>query len=183
MIQPMAGGRRRIDRVLAPDFLDDVHTIDNERLRAKRLDAEQEEVDLSFVRRMLQGRIDIVRAELAGRHGQEAEGDIVERLVKVLGSEQRTTRGLGRHLNLEPTRVSETRRAVEQLIADAELSDVTHRSDAELEAGLLRLLDFERQVSDVRRQVQDTIGVLSAELADRYRDGRASVDSLLEDQG
>jgi hypothetical protein len=36
-------------------------------LRALRRDAQQEEADLSYLRRLLQGRIDILQAELACR--------------------------------------------------------------------------------------------------------------------
>lgn len=180
MIQPMAGGRRRVDHVLAPDFLDGIGTAELSVLRAKRREAEQEEVDLSYVRRMLQGRIDIIRSELESRGGSE-QVDVVERLIRALGGEQRSTRGLGRHLSLEPTRVAETRRAVEQVIADARLSDVTARTESELQEGLARLMDFERQVSDVRRRVQDVLGVLGEELSRRYRDGSASVDALLHE--
>jgi len=181
VIKPMAGGHRRVDRVLDAGFLSGVEELDIDVLRARRRDAEQEEVDLSYVRRMLQGRIDIIRSEMSARGGAGADTDIVERLIGILGSESRTTRGLGRHLNLEPTRVAETRRAVEQVISDAYLSDVGARTDEELGAGLAKLIGFEREVSDVRRQVQDVILVFSNELTRRYRDGLASVDSLLQE--
>lgn len=39
-------------------------------LRTLRRDAQQDEADLSYVRRLLQGRIDILRAELARRGGR-----------------------------------------------------------------------------------------------------------------
>ena len=52
----MSGGRRRIDKVLADDFIADLEKIDIGDLRERRLEAEQEEADLSYVRRMLQGR-------------------------------------------------------------------------------------------------------------------------------
>jgi hypothetical protein len=86
---------------------------------------------------------------------------------------------LGRHLNLEPTRVAETRRSVERIISDSYFSDVTARTDDELGAALAKLLTFEREVSDVRRRVQDVIIVFNGELTRRYRDGLVSVDSLL----
>ncbi len=44
----LAGGRRRIDRVLAPGYVDGVETLDLEELRVRRADADQEEVDLSY---------------------------------------------------------------------------------------------------------------------------------------
>ncbi|WP_329322470.1 MULTISPECIES: RsiG family protein [unclassified Streptomyces] len=43
-------------------------------LRTLRRDAQRDEADLSYVRRLLQGRIDILRAELARRGGLRAPG-------------------------------------------------------------------------------------------------------------
>ena len=59
MTQP---GNRRLDRVLAPDFLEGLESWSMAELRAARSDAEQEETDLSYLRRLLQGRMDILRA-------------------------------------------------------------------------------------------------------------------------
>ena len=50
-------GTRRIDRVLAEDYLLGLRTADLAEVRELRGEAEQEEVDLSFIRRMIQGRI------------------------------------------------------------------------------------------------------------------------------
>ena len=63
MSEFMAGGRRRVDRVLAPDYLVGLSQLSLEEVRARRAEAEQEEVDLSYARRLLQGRVDILRAE------------------------------------------------------------------------------------------------------------------------
>ncbi|MYS41658.1 ABC transporter permease, partial [Streptomyces sp. SID5998] len=43
-------------------------------LRALRRRAQRDEADLSYVRRLLQGRIDILRAELARRGAQAGTG-------------------------------------------------------------------------------------------------------------
>ena len=68
-----AQGNRRIDRVLAEDFLDGLRDLPLAEVRQLRTEAEQEEVDLSYLRRMIQGRLDILRAERerrrrGGRH-------------------------------------------------------------------------------------------------------------------
>src|SRR3954463_2635462 len=49
----LSGGRRRIDKVLADDFAVDLEGLDISDLRERRREAEQEEADLSYVRRML----------------------------------------------------------------------------------------------------------------------------------
>src|SRR4051794_5522737 len=63
MSEFMAGGRRRVDRGLAPHFLVGVSELGLDEIRSRRADAEQEEGDLSYARRLLQGRLDILRAE------------------------------------------------------------------------------------------------------------------------
>lgn len=174
---PVPGGRRRIDRVLAEDFTADLAALDMDELRARRRDAEQEEADLSYIRRMLQGRMDILRAELSRRAGGGEK--IVEALSGVLADSARSDHGLGRFLRVEPSRVDEHRRLVEQLVADVGVSDVAHQTDEELRAALQRLEEFERAVSEDRRRVQQVMDLLTTEVASRYKTGAASVDDLL----
>lgn len=181
---PYPNGRRRIDRVLADDFATDLAGIDIAELRSRRREAEQEEADLSYVRRMLQGRMDILRAELARRSGGEAAAgdEVVDHLAQVLGDSARSDHGLGRFLRVEPSRVDEHRRLVEQVIADVGVSDVTGRSDDELRESLARLETFEQTVSDDRRRVQQVMDALTTEVAERYKTGAASVDDLLAER-
>jgi hypothetical protein len=177
---PYPNGRRRIDKVLADDFATDLSGLDLDELRGRRREAEQEEADLSYVRRMLQGRMDILRAELARRAGG---GDkIVEHLSQVLADSARTDHGLGRYLRVEPSRVDEHRRLVEQVIADVGISDVEGRSDDELRAALGRLDGFESAVSEDRQRVQKVMDALTTEVAARYKSGAASVDDLLAER-
>lgn len=179
MIRPMPGGRRRIDRVLADDFLDAVSGLSLPDLRERRKDAEQEEADLSYLRRMLHGRIDIVQAEQRRRDPAYVGGSVIDELTAILTDDHRTTRGLGRHMSVKPSRVDEHRRTVEALVADTVISDVGARSEDELADALATLQAHEAEVSDVRRLVQHAVDQLSEELARRYREGDASVDELL----
>jgi hypothetical protein len=179
MSGPIEGGRRRIDRVLADDFLDGVEELDLEALRSLRHEADQEDADLSYIRRLLQGRIDIVEAETRRRESGDSGASLVDQLAAILADDSRSTHGSGRHLTVEPSRVDEHRRAVEQVVADAVLSDVGSRSDAELADALTKLRAFEGEVSELRRQVQKVADTLTAELGGRYRDGTASVADAL----
>ena len=179
MTGPMPGGRRRIDRVLADDFLDSVATADLEALRGMRHDAYQEDADLSYVRRLLQGRIDIIEAEMRRRAPGGDEGSIVDHLAQILADDRGTPHGMGRHLTVEPSRVAEHRREVERLVADSVISDVGARTDDELTAALTKLREHEREVSDVRRRVQKVADALTAELGARYRDGKVDVSQII----
>jgi hypothetical protein len=179
---PPAGaptGNRRIDRVLAEDFLDGLGTASLAEVRGLRAEAEQEETDLSYLRRMVQGRIDIVRADLE-RRGGTGDGTVLDRLASILAEERRApARGLGRHAVLEPSRADEHRRYVERLVADVDLTDVSSRSDDELRRALEALVGEEEKLSAKRREVQRVMDACSAEITRRYRDGEADVSSLL----
>jgi hypothetical protein len=174
-------GNRRIDRVLAEDYLDGLAQASLADVRALRTEAEQEEVDLSYIRRMVQGRIDILRAELERRGG--VDGSLVDRLASILADEQRApARGLGRHSTLEPSRAADHRRYVEQLVHDADLSDVTNSSEDELTSALETLAGEEEKLSGKRREVQTVMDACSAEITRRYREGEADVSALLPAQ-
>lgn len=180
LAQPKPGGRRRIDRVLADGFADEPGELALDELRRRRREAEQEETDLSFTRRLLQGRLDILRAESVRRAGGDS-GPLVERLADILADSVRRDRGLGRHLDTEPSRLNERRRVVEQVIADVGISDVSALDDAGLDAAVTRLSDLERSVSEQRARVQAVLDRLTAEVGRRYADGSADVAETLRE--
>ncbi len=184
MTEYMAGGRRRIDRVLAPDYLTGLATIEITELRARRAEADQEETDLSYARRLLQGRLDLLRAEREAREsgqgapaaGTSSDDELVSRLAKVLADRPRESHGLGRHLSrLVPSRIGENRREAERAFADVHGSDLAHLSNPELIGALDHLEDVERRVSRSRRDVQRVVDALTAELARRYQAGQVPV--------
>ena len=174
------GGNRRIDRVLRDDYIAGIASLPMAELRSKRDDAEQEEADVSYLRRLVQGRIDILRAELA-RRGGDGTGSLLADLPQILGETAPRTapRGLGRHTTLEPSRADEHRRYVEALVADVDLSDVAARSDEELRSALSVFEREESDLSDKRRRIFTVLDVCSAEITRRYRDGEADVSDLL----
>ncbi|MFI2413073.1 aerial mycelium formation protein [Streptomyces sp. NPDC018947] len=161
-------------------------------LRTLRRDAQREEADLSYVRRLLQGRIDILRAELA-RRGPASGADradrgaaparsvasVVERLSEILTDGPARHRSSARHVTLGTPRSEEGRRLAAEMLGEVELSDLTARTDPELNAAMCRLVRYEQQVSRRRQRLQRTADDCSAEIARRYREGEAQVDDLL----
>jgi hypothetical protein len=180
VIEVRPGGRRRIDRVLAPDYVADLNQLDLTEVRARRDDAAQEETDLSYLRRLLHGRIDIVKAE----HKRRTEGgssSVVERLAEILADNAVgvAPAGSGRHQPLEPSRAEAHRRHVEALVSDADLSAVATLPDARLALAGRTYAAEEASVSQRRREVQKVVDLHTDEIAGRYRAGSASVDRLL----
>lgn len=178
MTEFMAGGRRRIDRVLGPDFLEGLAEMELDEVRRRRTEADQEEIDLSYARRLLQGRIDILRAEQARRQGTgplsggpRTDGEIAEALSWILADDRRADRGFGRHMSGQPSRVGEHRREAERAVADLGGSDLGAMDDAQLAAAIDELGDIEARVSRSRRQVQGVVDTLTEEVARRYQVG------------
>ncbi|MFC4327397.1 AmfC protein [Streptomyces andamanensis] len=163
-------------------------------LRALRRAAQRDEADLSYVRRLLQGRIDILRAELARRGCRDrlSEGEagfvsavegagasVVERLAEILRDAPARQRSSARHVTVGTPHGEEYRRLSAEMLAEVELSDLDARTDLELGAGMARLVRYEQRVSVRRHRLQRTADGCSAEIARRYRDGEAQVDDLL----
>jgi hypothetical protein len=173
-----ARGARRLDRILAPGYLDEIKTLPLAEVRLKREECEQEEADLSYLRRVLQGRIDIVQAELDRRAGGGG-GSLLADLPRILSDPRGTAHGLGRHSTVEPSRADEHRRYVERLVANVDLSDVSERDEGELEHGLDVLREEENDISSKRKQLHAILDACGREITRRYRDGEADVGDLL----
>lgn len=172
------GGRRRIDRVLAPGYAKGLELRSLAAIRALRDEAAQEETDLSYLRRLLHARIDIVRAEQQRRRtGGDA---VVDRLADILApGAVGPAYGSGRHSDLEPSRAEAHRRHVEALISDVDLSDVESLTDEKLDRALRAYRAEEASVSQFRKRVQQVVDRLNEAIAERYQQGAASVDDIL----
>jgi hypothetical protein len=182
MIEFRQGGRRRIDRVLDPGFLAAVSEKSLEELRAMRDDSAQEETDLSYLRRLLHARMDIVRFEERRRTDGIGDdgGSVMDALPQILADNALgPAAGRGRHQTVQPSRAESHRRHVEALLADTGLSDVATLSDAELTECLEAYAAEEGSVSHHRILVQQVMDACNDEIARRYREGSASVDELL----
>lgn len=179
MIEVRPGGRRRIDRVLAPGYAHDLDAMTMTILRERRDEAAQEETDLSYLRRLLHARIDIVRAEQE-RRSSGGDGNVVDRLSVILAENAiGPATGSGRHQVLEPSRAGEYRRQAEALVGDADISDVSSLADDTLDESRQHFREQEESVSQRRREVQTVVDAFNAEIARRYAQGSASVDDLL----
>lgn len=179
MIEVRPGGRRRIDRVLAPDYTEGIEQRPLAEVRALRDEAAQEETDLSYVRRLLHGRIDIVRAEQR-RRAEGGSGAVVEHLASILAENAvGPATGSGRHSRLEPSRAESHRRHVEALVSDVDLSNVGALAAERLQEALRTYVTEEVSVSERRREVQAVVDRINSEIGTRYSEGRASVDELL----
>lgn len=176
-------GQRRIDQIQAEDYLADLELRSTDDVRRMRDESEEEESGISYARRVLQGKLDIVRAEAVRRRdaGSTTAASLLEGLPSILGGDEsgsgtpavRVTRFL------VPPAVQHHRRTVDQLADDTILAKLRERSDEELAALVTRLAEKERELSALRRLLLDRIDALQAELTRRYKSGAANVSELL----
>lgn len=146
-------------------------------LRELRRAAQREEADLSYVRRLLQGRIDILRAELARRSAPGSQ--LLDLLPEILVDAPSPHRSSARHVTVGTPHREEYRALAEEMLSEVGLSDLTARTDEELRGAMGRLAGYEQQVSRRRQVLHRTADGCSGEIARRYREGEARVDDLL----
>jgi hypothetical protein len=168
---PMAGGKRRIDHVLAGGFAQGLDGLDDQEVHRRR-DLARAELDyVSFLRRLLQGRRDILRDEQQRRRTGGEPIPVVERLVQVLSEGTRgPSRGDAPVVPMPEEEIMLARRRVERLASDTSLSDLDSLSDDALEEAASRLEAEERTVSDTRARVIEVHDALQDEVKRRYRD-------------
>ena len=157
----------------------DVTTLRLEDLRISRRSLEDEERELSYVRRLLQGRIDIIKAELARRAGHG--NDLLSSLPAILADSPSNQRGgSARHVSLDgPVTKHQAAVAAERVANELSQANLCDMSDPQLRTSMGSLVRHEKAVSDARSQIHEKMDGLSAELTRRYREGSAQVDDLL----
>lgn len=172
--------RRRIDAVLEPAYLEDIDQIDLDELRRRRSTAEDVEAQISYYRRLLHGRMDLLNFELRRRSGEE-ERTLLEALPEILASGLM----LGgepnlRHIDVMPPLPGSTgRRLIDKIMDDGILAQLPDLETAEIREATERLREVESQLSVQRRQLHSVIDALQEEIVARYRSqqGEAQVGS------
>jgi hypothetical protein len=171
-----------IERILEPGFVAGLAELPMEEVRARRDLAAQEETNLSYLRRLLHARIDIVRAEQRRRQ-EGSKAPVITELATILAENAiAPATGSGRHQPLQPSQAEAHRRHVEALVTDVDLSDVASLSAEQLASALAAYQAEETSVSRHRREVQHVVDTCNAEIGSRYARGTASVDDLLAAQ-
>ena len=169
-----------IDRVVDPSFLAGLVDRSSDELRAMRAECSDLENGVSFVRRLAQGRLDLVTAEsdrrASGKGGSASE--LVDNLADVLADGMGAP-GSGRVAQeLEPPEnvVSPLTARLDEVAGVAVISEIPSLDNTEVSAAVVALRNFEESLSNVRRQLHSTIDALNDQLAKRYSAGEATVN-------
>lgn len=172
-------------RVVLESLLDDIDPgvisqRDIGELRDLRDRCQAIESGLSLSRRLVQGRLDIVIAEMQ-RRSTGREGALLEALPEVLAQH---TRGSGTPRPVRDTELpaftDDIAEALDEILPAEQLGRLDSLDADELEAIVGRLEAFEQQVSRKRHELHRVIDDLQEEIVGRYRSGAASVDDLLQ---
>jgi hypothetical protein len=163
-------GNRRIDRILDPSYAEDLGDLSLEDLRARRDECLAEREYLSLLRRLVQGRAEILRAEIDHRGAGSDDEPLIERLSTILAGEAHgSSRGEAVRVGIPEEEMLLARRRVERLVADAGLSDPGALDDDRLAAAVDVLATEEHEVSEQRTRVIDVLDRLQDELKRRYK--------------
>jgi hypothetical protein len=166
-------GNRRIDRIRDPGYLQSLGGLSLEDLRARRDECMAEREYLSLLRRLVQGRAEILKAELDARGGGEDAGPLVDRLAEILGGDESrsgASRGEALKIGVPEDELSLARRSVEKLVADAGISDPSSLDDERLAEAVETLVNQETRVSESRAAVIVVLDTLQDELKRRYKE-------------
>ncbi|HEY2812456.1 MAG TPA: hypothetical protein VGJ03_03210 [Acidimicrobiales bacterium] len=173
-----------LDRILDPTYIGDVRALAMKDVRSMRSECQEVETGLSYLRRLVQGRLDIVGVETLRRREGGEPGELsvlVSQLPEILAAGTRAP-GVGRLPQLlAPGELDADLEArFESVVAGHDVESLSELSDDSLEQLHDQLEAFEHEVSGFRRQLFDRIDALQAEITRRYRTGEASVETLLQ---
>jgi len=177
----MTQHRRRIDQAMDTEFTSALEDVPLDDLRQRRAMLDDLDTELSYYRRILHGRLDLLDFELRRRSGAENRS-ILEALPEILADSPsgKTTNPLDKELSLDlPDLAGAGRREIDQALDDNFLARLPVLEDKDLTRIRDSLTTTESIVSDQRKAVYDAHDLITAELTRRYRDGSASPDELL----
>lgn len=179
----MATPRDDLNRILTSPYLDGIESRSLEEIRAMRTECQQIEVGLSYLRRLIQGRLDIVHTylEYVDTDGPPDLASLVDSLPGILSA------GPGRppgpeHLPMllaPDTEGSDLTAELDDVLGADEIGSLDGMDANQLRDLAGRLEALENRVSLDRRALHIRIDTLQAELVERHKTGRASVDGLL----
>ena len=175
--------RRLVDRVADPSYRGDLQGRSMDELKSMRDESREAEGEVSFERRLCQGRIDILTAELDRRDGKTT-GDLLSRLPQIL-AEERSAPSSSAPL---PDRAPDfsipknsgiVRRRVEEIAGETTLARLNELPDDEIRKIVESLAQHERNLSATRKGVHETLDAIQAEIVRRYTSGEEDPSALL----
>jgi hypothetical protein len=202
--------RQDVETLLSPGYVEGVEAAAVGEVRRRRDECQRAELVVSYLRRVTQGELDLVIAEIdlraAGARGDV--GRLVQELPAILAASHPVTvprppsevtvdfasspspSPRGWQGNEEAILEDLIGEALDSELAGTELgrralpvANLGSFTDAELAELVERMRDDEASLSAQRRQLHERIDMLQAAIVERYKSGAASIDSLLLPDG
>lgn len=176
----MSENKRRLDHILAADYLADVSTRSTAEVRTMRAETQEEEALLSYERRMLHGRLAILKKELERRANGGDVGSLVDLLPSILSDQDQRGPSRGSFPGADPNfDFGHPHRRVTKLVSDDTIANLPALDEAEVRRIIAELEAAEHDVSTQRRPLLDVLDALNKELARRYQSGEADPSDVL----
>lgn len=177
----------QLEALLAPESLNGLGSQPITDLRTLRIRCSEAEGDVSLVRRLAQGRLDIVGHDVRRRAGDPSSATDVSGLLfdmpDILSEEQRSSSAIPGSRPIDVSGPGEVASLLtlelDKAVSPSQLSDVQSLSDSAVREIFEQLRSNELELSTLRRRLHERIDAIQSEIARRYRDGEASVDTLL----
>lgn len=173
--------RRRADRFLDPSYSSDLEMRPSQQLRSMRDECEEFEAEVSYARRLLQGKLDILLHELDRRRkgGERGLESLIEKLPTILADEGGPGVS-GRHTRiLAPPSAEKRRREIERLASEDTIAHLDNLATEELATVVERLSEAEAKASAERKQVLLVLDRIASEMVRRYQEGQEDPSALL----
>jgi anti-sigma-K factor RsiG len=156
----------RTARVLDPGYLADLDQRALEDLRAMHAECLELETEVSYVRRVTQARIDILRAEVQRRERGESMEDLIRALPQILADPGPRGTPASSHLPLQLAPNEDSEWSSELAEFDGVLANLPSLSDEELADSIARLQAVEREVSTERRALHAVLDRIDLRLGE-----------------
>ncbi len=170
-----------LDRLLAPAYLEGLQELSIDEVRALRAECEEVEVALSFLRRMAQGRLDIVRALMGPDTTDGAELDeLISDLPGIIAGPPRPTSPPRPQKTMDPgTEHEGLTEELDELLDAGRIAALPTMDARDREEIAEALALYESRVSASRHAVHELLARIEAEIVRRYKAGDMSIDGLL----
>lgn len=164
-----------------PAFVENLESLAMEELRGRRRVLDDLDTELSFYRRMLHGRMDLLAFEMRRRSGEETRS-LIEALPQILAD---GNVGPGRNVIPKdlpltlPEFSGEGNRTIDHVLDDGFLARLPSLDEDELREIQAMLTAAERDISAQRRAVYSAYDRITEEITRRYREGTVDGSDLL----
>ncbi len=161
--------RRRIDQIREPEFVADLSELALNELRSRRDLADTVETELSYYRRLLHGRMDLLAFEQRRRRGEETRS-LIDALPEILTGRERSGSVQARHLSTElPYLPVKGKRHLDRILGNDLMIRMSEMTEEELSEAATELTELEAEMSGLRQEVQGVLDQLHSAVIARYK--------------